>query len=127
MGLPEIIGVIIAILGWGIGYVSSSRINLNNKKKEMRIQYLIETYTILSDACNRHELSPKIEIAISNINLFGTEEQIELAHAFVQQLASTKQATYDTLLLKLRDDLRNELNLSKLKKQKKLLHLRITR
>jgi len=124
MELSEWLAVAIAIAGWIFGYISSSKLNLKNKKKEMRIQYLIEVYETLSNSCLRMEYSPDIEMAVTKIQLFGSEEQIKLTHDFLTEFSQNYTATYDELLQKLRDDLRRELNLSNLK-NRRILHLRV--
>lgn len=90
----------------------------------MRIQYLIEVYETLSDSCLRNDYSPNIEMAVTKVQLFGTEDQIKLTHDFLKEFSQNHTANYNELLQKLRDDLRRELNLSNLK-NRRILHLRV--
>jgi len=125
MDFSNWITIFISIISWVVVYISTSRLNLKDKRKQMRIQYLMEVYDTLADCCQRSHLSPELEKAISKVQLLGTDEQIELTHQFISELAKSNNTSYDTLLENLRDDLRNELNLNKLN-NKKILHLRIS-
>ncbi|MGH9679962.1 MAG: hypothetical protein ACRD4Y_08425, partial [Candidatus Acidiferrales bacterium] len=50
-----------------------------------------------------------LELAVSDIQLFGTPEQVQLAQKFAADLATTQGASIDKLLNELRDSLRREL------------------
>ncbi len=83
-----------------------------NKRREQRIGYLIAAYRGLSKGNNHprlHEVADDLEQAISDIQLFGTPEQIRLAQAFGDQLGRTQEADLDELLFELRNSLRKEL------------------
>lgn len=123
MGFANWITVAISILGWFIGYISNWKINEKSKEKEMITKYLIEAYRILSNCCQRKELSPDLEKAVSDIHLFGTEKQIELVQKFINELINSHSAQYNDLLLELRNNLRNELNLPLVNGE--IIHLRI--
>lgn len=120
--MRELIYILITAI---MTYFFTSKTNKKDKKREIVVQYLIEAYRTLSDCCIREKLDPKIEKAISDIQLFGTKEEIYLAQDFINQLPSNHNATCDELLMELRNNLRKELNLETLKSNRTILHLRI--
>ena len=107
--------VLLAFAGWWMGYWTSLRRDRAAKKRDLRIQYLIEAYRRLEDASNRihpsRENEKALESAIADIQLFGSEEQVELAIAFALDLAGHRGASVDALLESLRSDLRKQLDL----------------
>jgi hypothetical protein len=101
--------------------------DLANKRRELRVRYLIDAYRQLESAGNRSEPSSKwseLESAIADIQLFGTPNQVEMAQRFADEFAESRTASLDELLFGLRDTLRAELQLEKVESQIK--YLRIT-
>lgn len=86
-----------------------------NKRKELRLQYLIEAYRRLERSANRKDNSraPEVESAIADIYPFGSPRQIELARQFSREFADSGAASLDELLINLRQELRDGLNLPK--------------
>lgn len=83
-----------------------------NRRREQRIGYLIGAYRGLSKGNNHprlHEVADDVEQSISDIQLFGTVEQIRLAQTFADQLGKTQAADLNELLFELRNSLRKEL------------------
>jgi hypothetical protein len=73
---------------------------------------LVAAYRGLSKANNHPrlwEVADDLEQAISDIQLFGTPEQIRLAQRFGEALAKAQAADLDPLLFELRNSLRKEL------------------
>jgi hypothetical protein len=82
------------------------------RRREQRIGYLVAAYRGLSKANNHPrlwEVANDLEQAISDIQLFGTPQQIKLAQHFSEELGKTQVADLDPLLTELRNSLRNEL------------------
>lgn len=105
----------LAMLGWFVTHKLNSERDFNNKKREQIISYLIDAYLDLEDVCHRHdsdliERFTKLESALAKIQLFGTEEQINMAHQIVDSIAKEPTNT-DPLLRNLRSGLRKELKL----------------
>ena len=101
--------LIISIIGgFVVHFLSRTRDSLN-KKKDLRIKYLINAWQLLESASNRNDNSmiPNLEKAIADIQLFGTLEQIKLSREFALEFKTTKTAKCDVLLNELRNDLRN--------------------
>jgi hypothetical protein len=83
-----------------------------NKRREQRIGYLVSVFRALSKANHRprlHEIADEVEQAVSDLQVFGTPEQVRLAREFATDLGTKQEADMDTLLNELRDSLRQEL------------------
>lgn len=106
-------------------YISSSRINLKSKKREITINYLIEAYQVLSTCCCQKKLLPELEKAVINIQLFGTESQIKLTQEMMFSISDQIGPDLEELLNDLRNSLRKELNLAKLDENTSLKFLNI--
>lgn len=109
------LALIVSIVGWfAMHFFNQKRDNLN-KKKDLRVRYLINAWQLLESASNRHDnsMSSNLEKAIADIQLFGTLKQIRLSREFASKFAATRKADCNILLNDLRDDLRQELNLEK--------------
>jgi hypothetical protein len=73
---------LLIIFGWFIVNWLSSKREFNNKRREVRIQYLIEAYRSIASAANRKEKTTdeqklKIESAIEDIQLLGNSKQLQ--------------------------------------------------
>ena len=114
--LPLLVTTFVALSGWVIVHYFNSKRDLLNKRRELRVQYLIEAYRRLeavSHANNLKERRLDVESAIADIQLFGTPQQIQLAVKFAKELSEKEIASLDELLTDLRKDLRAELELEK--------------
>lgn len=113
--VPLLVTTGVAILGWFVANRLSVRRDRINKRRDLRVQYLIEAYRRLENASNRNLLPEEhgraLESAIADIQLFGSPAQIELAIRFARGFAQSKNESLDNLLAELRSDLRNELAL----------------
>lgn len=107
------IAVAITICGWFVIHLMSKKRDFANKKKEIRISYLINAFRRIEDSIHRTDQDKlmQLESAIADIQLFGTKEQIELSRKFATELAQNYHADNKLLLMNLRDDLRKELGL----------------
>jgi hypothetical protein len=88
-----------------------------NKRRELRMKYLVEAYREIAFACNR-PLSVekmddfrKIEQALEDIQLFGLPEQVELVREFAENFVKNSTASVDPLLFALRRTLREEFSM----------------
>ena len=108
------IGVIMLVVGWIVAHRYEMRRDRLAKRRELRVQYLIEAYRSL-EACSNRPLTDAIEAtverAIADVQLFGSVRQVELARKFGLEFAQFGTSPTDTLLAELRDDLRAELEL----------------
>ena len=121
--IPLLITSMVAIIGWFVVHRLSSNRDRANKRRELRVQYLIEAWRKLENASNRSDNSRSndLETAIADIQLFGSSRQIELAQKFADDIAKTGIGNLDELLEDLRYDLREELQLETVPKNIKYL------
>ncbi|SOD18918.1 hypothetical protein SAMN06297164_1915 [Nitrosomonas ureae] len=125
--LPLFVTTLVAIAGWYIVHRMASNRDRINKKRDLRVKYLIEAYQAIESACSRGENAPyreRLERAVGDVQLFGNSEQVQLAKKFSTDMESTTFGDPRSLLVALRDDLRRELNLEPVKGE--IWHFRIT-
>jgi hypothetical protein len=110
--MQVVVPALVALAVVALGHLFSGHRDRENKRREQRIGYLVTVFRALSKA-NHHprlyEVADDVEQAISDIQLFGTPRQVQLARTFATQLATTEEAELDSLLTELRDSLRHEL------------------
>ena len=116
--LPLLITTIVAIGGWFVIHRLSQNRERTNKRRDMRVQYLIDAWNILENASNRTDNLHvnELEKAIAAIQLFGSRRQIDLALKFADEFSKEGKASLDKLLEDLRFDLRKELRLEPISK-----------
>lgn len=121
----SVTAIIISVVSWFVLHSLSKKRDFINKKKEIRINYLIEAWRILEDSSNRNDCTKlnNTERAIADIQLFGTKAQINLAQKFTKEMSETNSAECLDLLIELRKELRKELRLEPV--DDKFLFLRI--
>ena len=109
------IPVVLALVGWFVVHGLNSRRDLANQRRQLKTQYLIEAFRRVEAAAHRDRKLPEdirgFESAMADIQLFGSDKQIRLAHDFMNRMAAASGTTVDELLEELRQDLREELNL----------------
>lgn len=112
--IPLLLTACVAVAGWYAAHRLSARRDLANKRRELRVQYLIEAYRRLEFAGNRplsRELAIDFERAVADVQLFGTPTQVQLAQEFALGFAAEHTHPLDPLLNALRQELRKELKL----------------
>ncbi|MBW0177565.1 hypothetical protein [Sediminibacterium sp.] len=109
-----VVTVIIAVVGWRIGHYYNSQRDKHNKRREIRLEHLINAYRILTNEISHRkqtkEREQKLEAIISEIQLFGSVEQAQIAKQLARDIAAKKDYEYDTLINSLRSDLRKQLD-----------------
>ena len=105
---PLLITTALALVGWFVLHLLSARRDRANKKRELRVGYLIEAHRRLESCGHRGgELeAAKLESAVADVQLFGTPQQVKLVQTVVSEFARSKEACIDALLQDLRHDLR---------------------
>lgn len=115
--IPLLITSTLTIIGWYILYKLNQQRDRENKKKDQRINFLIDAWKKLEFASNRdishEEFIENIEKPIAAIQLFGNENQIKIAQKFIDEVSEKGNAELNYLLEELRNDLREELHLEK--------------
>lgn len=117
--LKIIITVALAVIGWLIGHYFTARRDVANKRRELVIAHLIEAYRIITNEVSHRNESEarniKLENILSDIQLFGSQEQIALAKQLADEVAAGGVFELDPLIVSLRNSLREQLNLSAVK------------
>ncbi|MBO1924961.1 hypothetical protein [Thiomicrorhabdus sp. 6S3-12] len=110
--------VSVAVIGWIVAHYFTSRRDMANKRREIQTQYLIDAYRKIDGAIEPVQFSKEwcesLQSSFSDIQLFGTNQQIELAHEFAEILLTQEKINQNilkSLLHDLRADLRSELGL----------------
>jgi hypothetical protein len=118
IALTSLIASLVTISGWFVfDHLASDRTR-RDKIRELRFEYIINTYRQLASAVQREPMPGSkyfrfMEAAASDIQLFGTEKQIEYLNEFLDEYERSEQGPADKLLFDLRADLRREMGLSK--------------
>ena len=107
------LAAMVAVLGWFVAHRLSVSKELSTKRRELRIQYLIDAYRRLEGAAYRNEFEGRqdFESAVADIQLFGSGRQITLANELANSMAKTGFTTLEPLLKLLRQELRHELGM----------------
>jgi predicted RNA-binding protein with RPS1 domain len=116
--IPLTAATLLAIGGWLAGRYLNARRDSRDERKKFRMEYLIDAYRRLEDACCRGSLyNTKIgkgmESALADIQLFGSAEQVGMANELSASISARRaDASAEPLLKSLRDELRRELCLN---------------
>jgi len=106
---------LIVIFGWWVVHYLTAKRDRLNKRRELTIQHLINAYTILTNDVAHREDSVdrwrKLEKIVSDIQLFGSPEQVKLARKLAHEVANGDSFGLDPLINSLRKDLRKQLEL----------------
>jgi hypothetical protein len=109
-----ILAAVVAVCGWFIAHRLNVKKDIANKKRELRIQHLIDAYRKLEKSSHSAstEYRKDFESAIADIQLFGSGRQIQLVHELIEQIQREGFGTYNQLLELLRKELRHELGMN---------------
>ena len=102
------------LVGVYVGHFFTSRRDNLKRKKEMRIEYLIEAYRKLEKgaAPESRGYSPgEFESAIADIQLLGSRDQVSLAFEFCEAASEGDGSLLQKLLENIRAELRSELKI----------------
>jgi hypothetical protein len=90
--LKILITVILAVIGWIIGHYFTNKQAVGFKRRELVTKYLIDAYEVLTTEITHRELTidrkRKLENIISQIQLFGSTYQINLAKELADTIAN---------------------------------------
>ncbi|MFA6201549.1 MAG: hypothetical protein WC710_00005 [Gallionella sp.] len=127
---PLLVTTLLGVFSWFAAHWLSSTRDRENKKRDLRLSFLLEAYRRLEAGANRGSLegtdfAAGFESAIADIQLLGTVEQAQLAKNVAISIARRDpQASAGPLLRSLRDELREHLSLQPLAEEP--LHFRLT-
>jgi hypothetical protein len=112
LSFAQITSAFVAFTVVALAHWFTIRRERESKRREQRINYLVNVFRALSKV-NHHpklyEVAEELEQAIGDVQLLGTPEQVRLARQFALELATNQSAGMDELLVSLRDGLRSEL------------------
>jgi len=102
----------LVVAGWFIANWLAARRELRNKKREVRVGYMIEAYRKIASAANRGPSTSDvqktaIESAVEDIQLLGNTEQM----AELNKIITSGEADFTSVLDAIRRELREELDL----------------
>jgi hypothetical protein len=107
--------VFVAALGWIVAHYFTSQKSRNDKKRDLSIEYLSNAYRFLTTEIVQRDISDeswaKLEKVITDVQLFGSPEQVELIKNLVECIVQGGEFELDELINSLRKDLRKELGL----------------
>jgi hypothetical protein len=117
--IPLLITTLVAILGWVIGHRMNVARDRIAKRRDLRLQYLIEAYRALENFAGRQPPFSTthvegIEKAVADIQLFGSQSQIDLLNKAFAEKRKTGGADLNEIINELRSELRKELDLPEL-------------
>ncbi len=115
----------VTAVGWWVAYYFSKRRDIENDRRKLRTEYLLEAYRRLQSGTHRTGNEKAywdvLELAVTDIQLLGTPKQAKLAAQFALDMAEKDIGYLDDLLADLRDSLREELNLERLEGGSRIL------
>lgn len=117
---------IVAAFGWWVVHYLSTRRDLTNERRKLRVSYLLEAYRKLESGSNRDDATPywsNFESAIADIQLLGSAYQVSLARELAIEMGRNHTASPDKLIFDLRQSLRSELQLEPISEN--VLYIRI--
>ncbi len=121
--IPLLTTTAVAVVGWWIGHTLNTYRDRRNKRREIRVQYLIEAYRHLESGTCRGsihatEFAAPFESAIADIQLLGSMQQARMAKELASAIANRHEgASAGPLLMSLRDALREELDLGSINEE----------
>lgn len=124
LALSLSVPVIIAVVGWYIVSDLATRRDRDNKRREIRVQHLIEAYRLFADVSNRpysDATGPALEKAMTEIQLLGSRAVVVIADEWVEAYSKGQKGVTSRLAAALRNELRQELGLERLEQPPKVL------
>lgn len=113
--LKYIVPAIVAVIGWFAAHQFNVYRDRQNKRRDLRVEFLLDAYRRLESAANRKEKTEAqklaFESAVADIQLLGTPEQVAAVLNYLHRHAAGGGAQIDEVLRLLRQDLRNEIGL----------------
>ncbi len=114
--LKFVVPSIVAVFGWFAAHQFNAHRDRQNKRRDLRIQFLLEAYRRLESVANREKKTEEqmlaFESAVADIQLLGSPEQIIATVSYLRQHAAGSGAQIDEVLQLLRSDLRKDIGVS---------------
>jgi hypothetical protein len=115
--IPALIGLLGATSGWWIIHVLTARRDLANKRRDRRIEAMVEVFREItrvrshSSVLTSSEFADSLSRISTGIELFGTKRQLELFQVFAPSVNSERLRGVHDLIDELRNDIRQSLAL----------------
>jgi len=110
-----IITALLVIAGWYIVHRLSDRRSLDEAKRKLVIDHRISAFRVLANEISHRRPTPErarmIEDLLSEIQLFGSTDEVQLVKDFADLLVKKNEVDLNGLLNRLRDNLRDQLGL----------------
>lgn len=107
----------LAAIGWIAAHYFTSKRDISNKRREISIEHLINAYRVLTNEISHRKLNDDRKVALENllsdIQLFGSDEQVAMSKSLADEVAEGGSFELDPLINSLRNDLRAQLKLEK--------------
>ena len=127
--LKIVITIVLAIGGLIIAHYFTSKRDINNKRREIRLKYLIDSYITLTHEIAQRELTKenkrKLEDLLLDIQLYGNIEQVLFSIELSKNVAKGFSFDIVPLINSLRRELRQELKLKEIDSDLILLRFKI--
>jgi hypothetical protein len=128
--VPDWVGAVGSTIALAVtGYVLTNRLALRDKRRDVRVEYLLSAFRRLDASGNRHldldaEYARQLETALADIVLLGSPLQVRLAQEVMVGMGTRQNADLTPLLEDLRRHLRQELSLEPDETRYKFLRIR---
>jgi hypothetical protein len=103
------------VTGWIVTHHLTKRRDIENEKRKIRTQYLVNVFRFLATSISNRDISKedwrKFEDTVSDIQLFGTPSQIILLKEITDQIVLGNPFELDPILNDIRGHLRKDLGL----------------
>jgi len=113
--LKYTVPAVVAVIGWFAAHQFNVYRDRQNKRRDLRVQFLLDAYRRLESAANRpkktEEQALAFESAVADIQLLGTADQVAATVRYLHEHASGDGAQIDEVLRLLRNNLRKEVGL----------------
>ena len=109
--------ILLAVAGWMVSHGLSVKREIEQKKREIRVQHLREAYLKLANVADTGDLETNIldiQRAFNDIQLFGELSQIDLIERIIRQVTEEGSAKIDDLLKELRNEIREHIGLKRI-------------
>ena len=120
--LAAVLASAVVIVGWNVSTWQS----IQQERLQFEARYLIDSFRVIySVSTSRRRMNSEESEALSRVmgdlNIFGTQAQVNLAREFSFAVATNQEARAYDLLVELRDELRTKLDFDSLKGEELLL------
>lgn len=120
---------LVTVAGWYVGDRLSARQDFENDRRQLRTEYLLETYRHIAEAGIHGEKADEEvlrnqEVAVLDVQILGTNEQIQLLHEIPGTKGKDRDEAWRKLLSALRDELRAEFRMPRAREGFLFLNLR---